>query len=117
MTNYDAGRRFEWAARDHLQALGFWVTRAAGSKTKVDLIAVRTGEVLFVQCKRTALPSPFERRQLLALAECLPGVAVPAIARKGPRGTPVAIEILTGPGPGDRLPYDTTIEGDAHVRQ
>lgn len=39
-TPYQVGRRFEYQTRDLLRAKGFYVIRSAGSKTKVDLIAV-----------------------------------------------------------------------------
>lgn len=93
-SHYERGRRFEYATRDHLRDAGYDVFRAAGSKTKADLIAVKPGQVLIVQCKATALPSPHERTEILRIANCLPGIGIAVIARKGPRGIPVALERL-----------------------
>lgn len=106
MTNhYRSGRDFEHRVRDDLLANGYFVVRAAGSKTKADLIAIKPGQALIVQCKRTALPSPAERAEIVRIAACLPGVGVPVIARKGPRGVPVAYERLLTAKAADREPF------------
>ncbi|MFC8797333.1 hypothetical protein ACFT2C_06345 [Promicromonospora sp. NPDC057138] len=68
MTRYDAGRRFEWRVRDELVDDGYAVIRSAGSKTKVDLVAIEPGQWLLVQCKRDGRISPAERTKLLSLA-------------------------------------------------
>lgn len=95
MTNhYNQGRRFEHRVRAHLVDNGYDVVRAAGSKTKADLIAIKPGQVLIIQCKRTALPSPHERAEILRMAACIPGMGVAVIARRGPRGAPVRLERL-----------------------
>jgi Holliday junction resolvase len=107
MTPYEDGKRFEYATRDHLLDDGYWVTRAAGSKTKVDLIGIKSGQVLLVQCKRRGTLSPAERAALLALAALLPGVAVPVLAWKQPRSATVHLDRLTGVGPRDRVPFLT----------
>lgn len=105
MTNhYRTGRDFEWRTRSVLRDAGYEVIRAAGSKTKADLLAIKAGELLFIQCKRTALPSPAERRALLHMTEHLVG-AHALIARRGPRGTPVVFERLTGPAANQREPF------------
>lgn len=106
MTNhYRSGRDFEHRVRADLAEHGYFVVRAAGSKTKADLIAIKPGQALIVQCKRTALPSPAERREIIRIADCLPGVGLPIIARKGPRGTPVVYERLWSSHPSDREPF------------
>lgn len=104
-TKYESGRRFEWAVRDRLIDDGYDVGRSAGSKTKVDLWAMKPGQILFVQAKRDGRLPPSERRELLRLASHLPGSALPILAYKpGPRGG-VAFAVLTGPGPKDRRPW------------
>ena len=61
---YSKGYRLERAARSCLEDRGYFVIRSAGSKSPVDLIAIRRGprtaaeafrggRVLFVQCKAT----------------------------------------------------------------
>jgi len=68
MTKYNDGRRFEYAVRNALQDAGYWVMRSAGSKSKVDLLALKQDELLLVQCKRHGVLPPSERAELLRLA-------------------------------------------------
>lgn len=49
---YRLGRAFEYRVRDALRTAGYFVLRSPASKSPVDLVAIRTGEVLFIQCKR-----------------------------------------------------------------
>ncbi len=51
-TNYERGRDFEYRVKRALEGLGFVVVRCAGSKP-VDLVALRPGRVLFVECKKS----------------------------------------------------------------
>ena len=90
------GRRVEHAVRDHLTGHGYEVIRAAASKGPADLVAIKHGQVLIVNVKRTALPSPAERVELCRIAALLPGVGVPVVARKPPR-RPVRLERLLTP--------------------
>jgi hypothetical protein len=53
VTNYERGRAVEWRARKELGEQGFYVIRAAASKTCVDLVAIGRGMVLLVQLKRS----------------------------------------------------------------
>lgn len=100
--HYRSGRDFEYEVRDHLEAEGYWVTRAAGSKTKVDLVAIKPGQVLLVQCKRNGRISPAERTEMLRLAALLPGTAIPVHAHRLTRPARVGYARLTGTGPNDR---------------
>lgn len=75
MTNYARGRRAEYRSAALLEALGYDVTRSAGSKGLFDLIAVSSCDVLLVQVKRGRPPSPAER-------EALADFRVPANCRK-----------------------------------
>lgn len=54
VNHYRRGADFERTVRDDLQGHGYEVIRSAGSKTKVDLVAIKSGELLLIQCK---LPS------------------------------------------------------------
>lgn len=104
MSNYAAGRRVEWAVRDDLARNGYTVFRAAGSKGPADLIALKDGEVLFVNVKRDTLPSPAERAALLALARLLPGVGAAIWAHK-PAGDPIRYRRLVGAGPTEHVAW------------
>ena len=51
-TMYRLGRALEYRCRDFFKARGYFVLRSPRSGGKVDVVAIRTGEVLFIQCKR-----------------------------------------------------------------
>lgn len=99
---YRLGTVFERATRERLTGDGYDLVRSAGSKTKVDLVAVKSGQVLFIQCKRNGKLPPAERSALLRMAGLLPGVALPVLAYKPSARGGVAFAVLTGPGPRDR---------------
>lgn len=92
MSHYRDGRRDEYKARDDLIANGYSLIRSAGSKGAVDLIAVKPGEVLFVQVKRTTAPGPAAWNKLWDLA-AMAG-AVPILATT-PLRRPIAYQRLT----------------------
>lgn len=51
--HYRNGRNFEYRVRQRLVDAGYMVFRSAGSKTKLDLLAIKPGApMLFIQCKR-----------------------------------------------------------------
>ena len=50
-TNYERGRRFEYRVKRFLEGEGWVVIRAARSKP-IDLVALRDGVVLFIECKK-----------------------------------------------------------------
>jgi hypothetical protein len=79
-----AGRNLEWEVRHELEADGYSVIRSAGSKGAVDLIAIKAGQVLFVQVKRTTPPSPAAWNLLFDLAEMASAIPVLATARPKP---------------------------------
>jgi hypothetical protein len=76
---YRAGRDLEYAARNYLQVNGYIVVRAASSKGIADLVALKLGETLLVQCKTGGALGPAERYELYGSA-VLVG-AVPLLAR------------------------------------
>lgn len=51
MSHYSTGRGVEYLNRDHIDAEGYIVSRAAGSKGWLDLMARKPGQLLDVQCK------------------------------------------------------------------
>ena len=76
---YANGRTLEYAAKDALEDNGYWATRAPGSKGPADVIALKYGETLLVQCKLDGYLTPAERAQLYGLALMLG--AIPLAAR------------------------------------
>lgn len=79
---YEGGRKFEYAVRADLTVNGYDVIRSAGSKTKIDLVAIKPLQILLVQCKRDGRCSPAERAAVLRIAGMVD--AVPLIAWKIP---------------------------------
>lgn len=94
--HYGTGRRFEWKTRDDLADNGYVVTRAAGSKgnSKIDLVAMKPGQLLFVQCKAGGSIPPAEWDRLVEVAGWVN--AVPILAANGPRGRGVVYTRLLG---------------------
>jgi len=107
MSHYSRGREFEWRTRDELAAAGYDVIRSAGSKSKVDLVALKQGQALFVQCKSGASwPGPAERTELRRLANLVG--ALPIVAsreREGRAASVITWWYLHGDGPRDRAPF------------
>lgn len=79
-TIYRLGRQFEYRIRDYLKKLGFFVLRSPASKSPIDLVAIRKGLVLFVQCKISGALPPKEWNALLDLSESVG--AVPILAER-----------------------------------
>src|SRR5690348_202220 len=101
MTHYRQGADFEREVRTHLTRDGYEVIRSAGSKTKVDLIAFKPGQILVIQCKRNGVCPPAERSELIRIAGVIG--ALPIVAGR-PR---VTYRLLTGVGPKAWEPWTT----------
>lgn len=84
-SHYARGRDLEYRVRTHLQDEGYLVIRAAGSKTASDLVAIKPGQILFVQCKRSGALPPAEWNALYDLASMVVG-GVPVLAEQLARG-------------------------------
>ena len=67
-TKYRYGRQFEYRVRDALKAIGYFALRSPASRTPIDVLAVRHGLVLFIQCKRNRMLRPGEWNELFDLA-------------------------------------------------
>lgn len=81
MTNhYRSGRGVEYRNRDHLEADGYVVLRTAGSKGFVDLIGMKLGQLLLVQCKGTGKLTGADWNRLLERAAWVG--AVPILATR-----------------------------------
>lgn len=74
---YQIGRAFEYQCRDKLRAKGFVVFRSPRSLSAADLVALRRGEILLVQCKtRRDSLKPKEREDLQMMADAAGAVAL-----------------------------------------
>jgi Holliday junction resolvase len=96
VTQYAKGTRFEHKVRDDLIANGYEVMRAAGSKgsTKIDLIAMKPGQILFIQCKSNGTLPPAEWDRVHEVAGWVGAVAL--LAANGLRGRGVVYTRLLG---------------------
>lgn len=107
--HYGDGTRFENETRGFLGRAGYEVIRSAGSKGKIDLVAFRKGEILFVQCKLNGLCPPLERRKLRVLSALIEAVPLVAYAGEGSTVTRPIIQFrrLIGDGPYDYRDWKT----------
>lgn len=80
-TMYRFGRQFEYRVRDALREFGYFVLRSPQSKSPTDLVAIRRGSVLLVQCKRGGALGVSEWNDLFDLAASVG--AVPLLAEAG----------------------------------
>jgi Holliday junction resolvase len=65
--SYRKGRRLEYEVRDLFASRGWFVVRAAASKP-VDLVCIRQGQVVLVECKYNDRPSSQELERLGEIA-------------------------------------------------
>lgn len=100
-TMYRLGRGFEYRIRDWLKSKGYFVLRSPQSKSPVDLIAIRTGVVLFIQCKRSGnMGSVQEWNDLYDLAQSVS--AIPILAGNPIPKQPYIFKRMTAKKDGSR---------------
>ena len=69
MSNYEVGRRLEYRIRDLFRRNGYFVIRAAQSKP-IDLVCLRNGRSVLVECKAgSSFLGKERKRELLDLAK------------------------------------------------
>jgi Holliday junction resolvase len=86
VTNYERGRSFEYKVQNDLRSHGFTTIRSAGSHSPADLIAVKSGQLLFVQCKRDGKISVEEQGELVLLSQAVGVAAWSILAEPGHPG-------------------------------
>jgi Holliday junction resolvase len=100
-SGYRQGADLEREVKRYLEDNGYvLVIKSGGSKGKVDVIGLKLGETVLVQCKRSGDIRPAERIALRQLAIAL--AAVPLIARwhkEGNAARTIAFTELTSMGP------------------
>jgi Holliday junction resolvase len=90
--SYRSGRRLEYVVRDMFRRRGWFVVRAAASKP-VDLVCLRGGEVVLVECKYGVKGIRWdELAPLLEAAERANAKPVLAIAEKRGRVKIIDVE-------------------------
>ena len=111
--NQQKGNRLEYAVGGTdkrpgiLKANGYETFRAHGSHSKIDVVAFKRGEILFVQCKTDGRAiSPADRAELRRLAGLVG--AVPLLAewyKDGRAARVVRFWRLTSSGPAGHHPW------------
>ena len=66
VTNAQRGTAFENRTRKYLEENGYWVIRSARSLGEADLVAVKPGQMLLVQCKISGRGEPIRLDRLTA---------------------------------------------------
>ena len=92
-TPYKLGRSLEYGVAAAFRKAGYWTIRAAQSRGEADIVAIRHGEVVLIQCKRGGSISSEEWNTLYLLSIKLDAVAVVADRKTG-RG--INYILLTG---------------------
>lgn len=80
---YRRGRQFEYAVRDALRKVGFFAQRSPASKSVLDILAVRPGEVWMVQCKRHGALGVAEWNELFITAKAAGAIPILASCESG----------------------------------
>lgn len=73
---YNRGRRFEYRVRDYLKRRGYYTVRSAKSGTITDLIALRDGKILLIQCKVDKYLKREEKEKLREAEEITKGLGI-----------------------------------------
>lgn len=102
MTNYERGRRFEYAVRDDMRERGFIAIRSPASKSPADVYCMRSGMVVFIQCKTDGVLPPDEWNKFMDY--CEKGGAIPVLAMQGNNNRGRVYKLMTGRKDGSRKP-------------
>lgn len=78
MTQYSRGYAFEQKVAGDLTQDGYYVVRAGGSHGVADLVALKPGQVLLVQCKTNGIVTAAEWNKLYDVATRVEAVALVA---------------------------------------
>ena len=102
MTAYQRGAKFERAVKADLEDHGYFCVRAAGSRSSLDVLAVRKGaRALLVQAKLHGRIDPDERNQLIS--DALSADGLPVLAEKEEDGKIAYWVVAYDRGRGTRL--------------
>jgi len=105
---YRRGRRFEYRTRDYLRKLGWFVIRQSKSSFP-DLIALRYGSILLIECKVNGYMPPAERRRIVSLARRQVG-GTPILAFR--KGHELLLSELSSRRARLHKPFDAQVECD-----
>jgi Holliday junction resolvase-like predicted endonuclease len=107
VSGYRNGADLERAVKHHLEDNGYLlVIKSGGSKGKVDVIGLKRGETVLVQCKTTSGMSPADRIKLRKLALDLGAVPVYACwVKEGNAARTIGYTELISMGPAGNRPW------------
>ena len=94
-TNYTRGAAFERKVAKDLEGYGYVAVRSAGSHSPADVIALKHGAVLCVQCKLDGYIPPDEWNELLEFSATARGTPLLARPNKQGRKTGIIYSRLT----------------------
>lgn len=79
--SYRKGRKFEWQVKRLLEVNGWLTVRAARSKP-LDLIALKNGSILLIECKYSSAISREDRSKMIEMARIAAGKPILALKKK-----------------------------------
>lgn len=79
--SYQKGRKFEWQVRRLLESKGWLTVRVARSKP-LDLIALKNGSILLIECKYSSKISEKDKSKLIEMARISAGKPILASRKK-----------------------------------
>ncbi|MCS7125648.1 MAG: hypothetical protein NZ929_01885 [Aigarchaeota archaeon] len=79
--SYLKGRRFEWQVKNLLEKKSWLVVRAARSKP-VDLVALKNGLILLIECKYSSKLIERDKSRLIKLADIAGALPIIALRKK-----------------------------------
>lgn len=74
-TNYQRGANLEYKVRRQFEEAGYYVVRSAGSRGVADLVAVKQGQVFWIQVKKSTSTAK-EKEKLEELVEKYGGYGI-----------------------------------------
>lgn len=89
---YARGRSFEYAVKRNLEKYGYIVMRSPASRSPADLIAVKRGTAVFIQCKLHGALPPSEWNELIDYSD--KAGAVPIMAARPTEGRGINYYVL-----------------------
>lgn len=97
---YQIGRSFEYRCRDYFKKLKYFTLRSPRSGGVVDVVAIKKGCVLFLQCKKAGYIGVGEWNKLYELAISVGAIPVMATVKESGRG--ILFYELTGTKDGSK---------------
>lgn len=104
---YRLGRHFEYRVRDDMRKKDYFVLRSPRSGSPVDLICIRKGKIIFIQCKRGGV---FPGKEWNIFYELCKSVHALPILASTPEGRGIKYHLLLGLKDGSKIsqPYKLT---------